>query len=208
MFRSARGAASVLAMAGLLGMGGCAGARAPTDADKAIRLAPTEQEVAPLGEYRIGPADLLQLSVWKNEALSRAVPVRPDGMISLPLVNDVRAAGLTPMQLRDVLEKKLAEYMPNPEVSVIVLEVHSFTVSVLGEVKTAGRYEIKSRVTVLDVLARAGGITEFASRSHILILRPEGKVMKRITFDYNNVISAQGEHQNVFVQPGDIIVVP
>lgn len=159
------------------------------------------------GEYRIGPADVLHISVWKNEAVSRAVPVRPDGMISLPLVNEVRAAGLTPMQLREMLQEKLAEYIPNPEIFVVVQEVHSFTVSVLGEVRTAGRYEFKSRATVLDCLARAGGLTEFAARSRILILRPEGGGMQRTSFNYDKVIAAQGE-ANIFVQPGDIIIVP
>src|SRR5437660_9568269 len=108
------------------------------------------------GDYRIGPEDLLDIAVWNNTAISRAVPVRPDGKISLPLLNDVQAAGLTPMQLRDALTKKLVEYVPAPEVSVIVREVRSFTVSVIGELRNPGRYELRSRTTVLDVLARAG----------------------------------------------------
>src|SRR5439155_12577472 len=111
------------------------------------------------GEYRVGPADQLDIAVWNNPAISRTMPVRPDGKISLPLLNDVQAAGLTPAQLRDVLMKRLTDYMPSPEVSVIVREVHSFKVSVIGEVKTPGRYELKSRATVLDVLAQAGPFT-------------------------------------------------
>src|SRR5207249_6039101 len=91
-------------------------------------------------DYRIGPEDLLDIAVWNNTAISRTVPVRPDGKISLPLVDDVQAAGLTPMQLKDVLTKKLSKYMASPEVAVIVREVHSFTVSVMGEVRKAGRY--------------------------------------------------------------------
>src|SRR6266704_1780811 len=86
-------------------------------------------------QYTIGPDDVLDVAVWNNTAISRTVPVRPDGKISLPLVNDVQAAGLTPMQLKDVVTKKLAEYVPTPEVSVIIREVHSFKVSVIGEVK-------------------------------------------------------------------------
>lgn len=159
-------------------------------------------------EYRIGPADVLQIAVWRNEAVSRTVPVRPDGMISLPLVNEIRAAGLTPMQLRDALKKKFAEYIPNPEVAVVVLEMHSFAVSVLGEVKTAGRYELNSWTTVLDVLARAGGITEFAAPSRIVVLRPDGNAMKRIPFNYKKVVAAPNEHENFVVRPGDIVVVP
>jgi polysaccharide export outer membrane protein len=184
------------------------GATLSAHAQESVGSTQERERVPDRGEYRIGPADVLQIAVWKNEILSRSVPVRPDGMISLPLVNEVQAAGLTPMQLREALEKKLAEYIPNPEVSVIIQEVHSFTVSVLGEVKTAGRYELKSQATVLEVLARAGGITEFASRSRILILRPEGGSLRRISFNYDKVISAKGEHDNFFVQPGDIIVVP
>lgn len=158
-------------------------------------------------EYRIGPADVLQITVWKNEMLTRLVPVRPDGMISMPLINEVRAAGLTPMQLRDVLKSKLSGYLSNTEISVVVMEMNSFAVSVLGEVRVAGRYQFDSRVTVLDALARAGGVTEFAKTSDIFVLRPEGDSMTRIPFNYKKVITAR-QHQNIFVQPGDIIIVP
>ena len=122
-------------------------------------------------EYKIGPEDVLDIAVWNNTAISRMVPVRPDGKISLPLLNDVQAAGLSPMQLRDVLKRKLTEYVPSPEVSVIVREVHSFRVSVIGEIRTPGNYELRSRTTVLDVLARAGPFNDFASRGKIVILR-------------------------------------
>lgn len=163
---------------------------------------------SPAGEYRIGPSDILQISVWKNETLSRIVPVRPDGKVSLPLVHEVQAAGLTPTQLRDVLKKKLAAFIANPEVSVTVQEVHSFSVSVLGEVKTAGRYELKRSTTVLDVLAQAGGVTEFAARSRIFVLRPEGDTVRRIPFNYNKVVAAADGQDNFVVQPGDVVVVP
>ncbi|HKR78809.1 MAG TPA: polysaccharide biosynthesis/export family protein [Nitrospira sp.] len=161
-----------------------------------------------VGEYRIGPEDMLDISVWNNSAISRTVPVRPDGKISLPLVNDVQAAGLTPNQLRSVLLKKLAEYVPSPEVSVIVREVHSFKVSVIGEVKKTGRHELKGRATVLDILAMAEGFGEFAGRGRIVVLRPEGKTMRQIPFNYNKVMSSNGALENFFLQPGDIIVVP
>src|SRR5438552_3788199 len=159
------------------------------------------------GDYRIGPEDVLDIAVWNNTAISRTVPVRPDGKVSLPLLNDVQAAGLTPMQLRDILVKKLAEYIPTPEVSVIVREVHSFKVSVIGEVKRTGRHELKSRATVLDVLAMAEGLGEFAARGRIFILRREGNTVKRIPFNYNKVVSVDGM-ENILLQPGDIIVVP
>jgi polysaccharide export outer membrane protein len=163
------------------------------------------------GEFRIGPEDVLDISVWGDEALNSVlVPVRPDGKISLPLVSDVQAAGFTPMQLREVLIKRLSEYLAKPQVSVIVKEVHSFKVSVLGEVKTPGRYELKSQATVLDVLAQAGGFSEFASRSRILILRTQGGTLKQIPFDYEKFVFANGnkDKQNFDMQPGDIVVVP
>ena len=106
--------------------------------------------------YRIGPEDVLRITVWKNEALSGTVPVRPDGKISMPLIDNVQAAGLTPLELRAVLTEKLAQFIPSPEVSVIVSDVRSLQVSVIGEVARAGRYEIKSWATVLDALALAG----------------------------------------------------
>jgi polysaccharide biosynthesis/export protein len=159
------------------------------------------------GAYHIGPEDVLDISVWKNADLTRKVPVRPDGKISLPLVNDVQASGLTPLELRDVLSKKLEAYMPSPQVSVTVAEVHSFKVSVLGEVPFAGRHVLQSKATVLDALALSGGLKEFAARSRIVVLRPTSKGMQRIPFDYNKVVSGDGA-ENIYLQPGDIILVP
>src|SRR2546426_6056003 len=138
------------------------------------------------GDYCIGPEDVLDIAVWNNTAISRTMPVRPDGKISLPLLNDMQAAGLTPSQLRDVLLQKLTDYMPAPEVSVIVREVHSFKVSVIGEIRTPGHYELKSPTTVLDLLAKAGPFTDFASRSRIFVLRSSGTA---IPFNYNKVVS-------------------
>lgn len=155
--------------------------------------------------YRIGPEDLLQIAVWKNEAMTRTVPVRPDGKISLPLLNDVQAAGLTALELRKALTQKLSDFMPNPEVSVIVLEVRSFKVSVIGEITKPGRYELRSWATVVDVLALAGGFTQFASRSRIVVLRQEGTVIKRIPFNYNKLA---GDQENFYLRNGDIVLVP
>ena len=157
--------------------------------------------------YRIGPEDVLDISVWKNADLTKKVPVRPDGMISLPLINDVQAAGLTPLQLRDTLSKKLEAYMPSPQVSFTVAEVHSFKVSVLGEVPFAGRHVLQSKATVLDAIAMSGGLKEFAARSRIVVLRPNGKGMQRIPFDYDKVVSGDSA-ENIYLQPGDIVLVP
>ena len=169
--------------------------------------APEQDQTQDSSDYRIGPEDVLDISVWNNAAISRTVPVRPDGKVSLPLVNDIQAAGLTPMQLRSALIKKLAEYVPSPEVSVIVREVHSFKVSVIGEVKKTGRHELKGRATVLDVLALAEGFGEFAARGRIVVIRQDGR---QILFNYNKVVSSNGAgaRENFLLQPGDIIVVP
>lgn len=164
-------------------------------------------DAAEAGHYRIGPEDTLLVSVWKNDAMSRTVPVRPDGMISLPLVNDVQAAGLTPMELREVLVGKLREFIPSPEVSVILTDVRSFKVSVIGEIARPGRYELKSWTTILDVLALAGGFTEFASRARIVVLRRDGSGIKRVPFNYNKVVGGS-EQDNFHLEPGDIVFVP
>ena len=159
------------------------------------------------GAFRIGPEDMLDVQVWKNSDLSRVVPVRPDGMISLPLVNDIQAAGLTPTELRQQITRRLAEFIPSPEVSVIVREVHSVKVAVLGNVKMPGHYEVKSPATVLELIARAQGLSEFADRGRIVVLRQNGGGTTRIPFNYRKV--AEGpEQDNFFVHPGDIIVVP
>ncbi len=176
------------------------------DAQAAVDPSERDGRAAAPEVYRIGPEDILQISVWKNDAMSRTLPVRPDGKISLPLLSDVQAAGLTAIELREILTKKLAEYMPNPEVSVIVSEIRSFKVSVIGEVSRPGRYELRSWTTVLDVLALAGGFTQFAARTKIVILHPEGRTMKRILFNYNKV--AAGEQENFYLRNGDIILVP
>ena len=157
--------------------------------------------------YRIGPEDVLAVSVWKNEALSRVLLVRSDGMISLPLVDDVQVAGLTPMQLRDALVTKLTPFIPSPSVTVIVNEMHSFKVSVIGEVVRPGRYELKSRATVLDMLAMAGNFTQFASRSKVAVLRMDGTTSARIAFDYDKAVNGV-PGANFYVQPNDVVSVP
>jgi polysaccharide export outer membrane protein len=171
---------------------------------------PQDEEGA--AEYLIGPEDVLDIAVWNNTDISRTVPVRPDGKISLPLLNDVQAAGLTPMQLRDVLIKLLTSYIPAPTLSVIVREVHSFKVTVIGEVKTPGRYEIRSRSTVLDVLAMAGGLTQYAARDRIVVLRDEAGKARGVPFPLDKLPTKNGGkaggQMNFCVSPGDIIMVP
>jgi polysaccharide biosynthesis/export protein len=160
-------------------------------------------------DYVIGPSDVIEIAVWNNEAVSRTVPVRPDGKISLQLINDVQAAGLTPMQLRATLAEALVAYVQNPEVSVIVREVHSFKVSVMGEVKEPGRFDLTGRVTVLDVLAMAKGLTQYADKNKIAVLRREQGVTRTIPVEYQRLVSSESTNgrENFFVQPDDIVVV-
>jgi len=160
-------------------------------------------------DYVIGPSDVIEIAVWNNEAVSRTVPVRPDGKISLQLINDVQAAGMTPMQLRESLSQALASYVQNPEVSVIVREVHSFKVSVMGEVKEPGRFDLTGRVTVLDVLAMAKGLTQYADKNKIAVLRREQGVTRTIPVEYQRLLSSDltNGRENFLVQPDDIIVV-
>jgi polysaccharide biosynthesis/export protein len=158
-------------------------------------------------DYVIGPEDVLDIMVWKNPELSRTVPVRPDGKVSLPLVNDIQAAGLTPSDLRAQVTEKLTDYVPSPEVAVIVREVHSVKVAVIGSVKLPGRYEIKTPATVLEMIAMAQGLSEFADKGGIVVLRQNGATTQRIPFNYRKVAGGS-DQENFFVRPGDIIVVP
>src|SRR4030095_5136901 len=154
--------------------------------------------------YRIGPEDTLQITVWKNNEITRQVLVRPDGKIFLALLNDVQAAGLTPLELRAELTRKLAEFMPSPEVSVIVSDIRSFKISIIGEVPRPGRHELKGGGTGLDGLASAGGFTQFASRSRIVILQSDGKTIKRIPFNYNKVAEGQ---ENLYMPNNEITLI-
>jgi polysaccharide export outer membrane protein len=188
----------------------CTLAAVPTRAH--ARDTPDPQRPAGELEYVIGPEDVLDIAVWNNKEMSRTVPVRPDGRISLPLVNDVQAAGLTPTQLKEALTAMLTRYIPTPELSVIVREVHSFKVAVTGEVKTPGRYELGNNATVLDLLAMAGGLTEYAARDRLVIFRREGTTTRQIPFDYTRLTSrgdaGKAVQDNFCVKPGDIILVP
>jgi len=179
---------------------------AAAPADAASTVVPS-RFVEAVDAFRIGPEDVLDVQVWKNEELSRVVPVRPDGMISLPLVNDIRASGLTAVELRQAITQRLAEYVPSPEVSVMVREVHSVKVAVLGAVRMPGHYEVKSPATVLDMIARAQGLTEFADRGRIVVMRQNGGATTRMPFNYRKVAEGS-EEDNFSVRPGDIIVVP
>jgi polysaccharide export outer membrane protein len=159
-------------------------------------------------DYVIGPGDILQISVWKNDALSRVAPVRPDGKISMPLLYDIQASGLTAMQLRDKIAHALGEFLPNPEVAVSINEVHSLRVSVLGEVQKPGVLELRGATTVLEAIAMAGGLKDFASPSKISVIRNENGQTKKIRFNYNRVLKGAKNEENFTLKSGDVVVVP
>jgi len=196
---------ALIAIASVFVYAAAAAAQAPAP-PPAARAADAVVIPADDGDYKIGPEDVLDISVWKNPELSRTVPVRPDGKVSLPLVNDIQAAGLTPSRLRQELTRRLSEYVPSPEVAVIVREVHSGKVSVVGQVRSPGRYEVRSPATVLELIALAQGFTDFAVRDRIVVLR-QNATPARITFNYRKITDGT-EQDNFLVQPGDIIVVP
>ena len=186
----------------------------PTTSTAAATPTPSSA-VAPVGgyplstDYVIGPEDMLMITVWKNDALSRTLPVRPDGKVSLPLLHDVQAAGLTAMQLRDKLASAFGEFMPNPEVSVTVMEVRSYRVSVLGEVQKPGVLQLKADTTVLEAIALAGGFRDFASPGKITILRKDSNgATQKIRFNYNRVVKDNRAEDNVTLKSGDVVVVP
>jgi len=159
-------------------------------------------------EYKIGPQDVLRIDVWKEAEVSRAVPVRPDGKISLPLLNDVQAAGLTPMQLSGVIADGLKKYMNDPQVTVSVSEINSRRIYVTGEVTHAGAFPLLPNMTVLQALSSSGGFTQFAKLKNIYVLRIEDGKQVKLPFNYKDAVNGKKPEQNVLLQPGDVIVVP
>lgn len=171
---------------------------------------PPEFEAAPKeGVYIIGTADRLRIDVWQNDKLQLAdVPVRPDGKITMPLLDDVQAAGLTTDELKQVLTEELSEYIENPTVTVVVLAPLSKRAYVLGEVRAAGPIALGSELTVLDAITAAGGFTPFAKKSHIRVLRRiDGKELD-YRFDYDAFIAGRAPGTNVLLRPGDTVLVP
>lgn len=158
--------------------------------------------------YKIGPQDLLRIDVWKEAEISRTVPVRPDGKISLPLLNDMQAAGLTPMQLSTAIAEGLKKYVQNPQVTVSVAEINSRRVYVTGEVTKPGAFPLLPDMTVLQALSGSGGFTQFAKLKGIYVLRMENGKQVKHPFNYKDVVSGKAAEQNILLQPGDVVVVP
>jgi len=158
--------------------------------------------------YRIGAQDVLKIDVWREDQLTRTVPVRPDGKISLPLLNDIQAAGLTPMELACTIRDELKKYISNPQVTVSVSEINSRRIYVNGEVNKPGAYQLLPNMTVLQALSGSGGFTAFARVKSLYVLRNVNGKPTKIPFNYKEAIKGKNDGQNIELQPGDVIVVP
>jgi polysaccharide export outer membrane protein len=188
-----------------LGLSGCAGtAREQPTAAQLESAAVESQE-----DYVIGPRDVLTITVWKEPELTvPRMEVRLDGKISVPLIDDVQAAGLTPLQLKEVVTERLKEFVTAPMVTVVVASVGSKLVYIIGEVTREGAIEMRPGMRVLDAISLAGGLNPFAGKSRIKIIRSQGTAPSEFTFDYDRFVDGQDLAQNILLIPGDTIVVP
>jgi polysaccharide export outer membrane protein len=188
----------LLAMWALIGCAGRAPSIPPPDPN------PMDREI-----YRIGVTDVLQISVWKNPELEVVIPVRPDGKISFPLLDDVQAEGLMVMELKAILTRELAEYITAPDVTVIVREMNSQFVSIMGAVPNSTRIPLTRDLRVLEAIAQAGGFATFSDKKNIRIVRrgPGGEEVE-FRFDYNAYIKGKAPGTNIVLQHGDMVIVP
>lgn len=159
-------------------------------------------------DYVIGADDVLDINVWKEPDVSRTVPVRPDGKISLPLLQDIQAARLTPLQLQARITEGLKKYLSDPQVTVIVTAVNSRRVYILGEVSRTGALPLLMNMTVLQALSAAGGFREFADLKKIYVMRKENGKQTLFPFNYKDVVRGIHPEQNIELKPGDTIIVP
>ncbi len=173
--------------------------RAPSRAAAAVPLP------VPPPDYTIGPDDKLSIVFWKDTEITSDVIVRPDGRISLPLLNDVQAAGLTPDQLRERLLVAASKFIADPAATVVVKEINSRHVFITGSVEKPGSYPLKGPTTVLQLIATAGGLREFVSGKNIVVVRPGNT---RIKFNYQDVVGGKKLNQNIELRPGDTVIVP
>jgi polysaccharide biosynthesis/export protein len=165
------------------------------------------QDTGTPSDYVIGADDTLRISVWKEPDLSEILPVRPDGKISMPLLNDIPAAGLTPLQLKDSITEKLKKFIADPRVTVVVTAMNSQRVFVSGEVLHSGPIALLPHMTVLQALSQAG-FNQFANLKGIYLLRTENGKQEKIPFNYKEVIKGNRPEQNIMLKPGDTVVVP
>ena len=158
--------------------------------------------------YLIGPGDVLEISVWNEPDLNKTLVVPPDGVISFPLINPIKVTNLTITALKKAVTKKISEYIPDATVTVLLIKINSLKAYVIGKVKGAGEYSINLDTTVLQILAKAGGLTPFASDGNIKILRQKNKKIINIPFDYGEVEKGKNLEQNIVLEAGDVVLVP
>jgi polysaccharide biosynthesis/export protein len=187
---------------------------APSSVAKPAQPAPTDSlpKSAPgvrPDSYVIGAEDVITIYVWKEPDMSKTVPVRPDGMISLPLVGEIKAAGYTPVQLQDVIAEAMKKLISDPQVTVIVERVSSLSFNIVGQINHPGYFPLTRRMTVLDAIAMAGGFRDFAKTKKVYVLRTAANgTQERLPFNYKDVISGKNPQQNIELEPRDTIVVP
>jgi polysaccharide export outer membrane protein len=178
----------------------------PSDPPAAGAIAKNAATADP--NFVIGSQDVLDVSVWKEPEFSRTVPVRPDGKISLPLLGDVQAAGLTPSQLATAITTGLNKFVTSPQVTVIVMQIFSQRFYLLGEVSRPGAYALIPGMTILQALSNAGGFSPYANSKKIYLLREENGKQQKLPFNYKDVLAGKGNDQNLVLKTGDTIVVP
>jgi polysaccharide biosynthesis/export protein len=159
-------------------------------------------------DYLLGPGDVIDIAVWKDETLTKSVTVLPDGKISFPLIGEIKAAGRTVPQLKEEITKKISPFAPDPTISIEVRQVNSMLIYVIGRVNTPGRFSLNTNVNVLQALTIAGGVNPFAKRDKIKIFREEGTKTKIFRFKYDEVVEGTELDQNIVLQRGDVVVVP
>jgi polysaccharide export outer membrane protein len=203
----------VLALLGLTAAAMPAMAQTPAPATPPVAApAPAGTPATPGVEvppgYTIGPEDVLNVMFWRDKEMSADVVVRPDGRITLPLVNDVIAAGLTPEQLRDRIREEASKYVEDPSVTVIVRQINSRRVFITGMVGKPGAYPMTRAITVLQLISLAGGLNEYADTKNIMIMRTENGQQVALKFNYNDVRKGKNLKQNIELRTGDTVVVP
>ncbi len=171
-----------------------------------LRKQAQAEVAADSNQYVIGTEDILYIYVWKEETISRTVPVRIDGKISLPLIDEVQAAGLTPLQLKEELIQRFREYVDIPNVSVMVMEANSFKVFVSGQVKGGGVIRLRSETSMLQLIPMVGGFSEWADEKKILVIRKENGKENRYTVNYKKIV--KGTEPNFILKSGDLVIVP
>jgi polysaccharide export outer membrane protein len=179
-------------------------------ADKEILLKKEAQAeiAADSDRYVIGAEDVLYIHVWREETVTKTVSVRMDGMISIPLVDEIQAAGLTPLQLKEKLTERLKQFIENPNVTVVVMEANSFKVYISGQISKPGIYRLRSDTTLAQIISMAGGLNEWANQKKIIIIRKESGKEKRFTINYKKIVKGEDLDSNIILKSGDTIIVP